>query len=204
MQVVTSLITAAMPAATSAAWPFSLGPNIVHARMSSAGTLTTNETQATAPDSQTKSTDDFLLTVGGSLNLQAATAAAAQCQPGLLHQALAAAQGASWQPADFGVQWHDSPHSAVASTVKQEQGSEAAGLELVLVICLMAAASSWCQRQEEDQGSAAAGLDSTRVSQVALPPSSWACPPAPICVHPFTLQVAITDWATTITLYLTS
>lgn len=87
-----------------------------------------------------------LMTAEGNIDIEAATSAAALCHPGLLVQALRAAQAAQWDPTDF------------SSSTSSDQAGSSAGLELLLVTCVLAACTCWSSARDS---SLSKGADST-------------------------------------------
>ena len=100
----------------------------------------------TQPDAQASAMEPtWLLTPGGAMDTQAATSAAALCQPSLLAVALKAAQTGNCQPEVFSL--HTS-HSDGASG--SQDAGEFGGMECLLLICVLAASSCWCSGKDLD------------------------------------------------------
>lgn len=116
----------------------------------------------TQPDAQASAMEQtWLLTPGGIIDTQAATSAAALCQPSLLAVALKAAQTGNCQPEVFSL--HTS-HSDGASG--SQDAHDSGGMECLLLICVLAASSCWCSGKDLDSVALNSADNEPRAPQV--------------------------------------
>lgn len=97
------------------------------------------------------------------INTQALSTAAALCHPALLAEALRAAQAAQGLPEDFTLS------ASTPDDADREEGSAALdGMELLLVICMLAANACWRDAPHQDKEDDETGNEAAQVMRIAL------------------------------------